>query len=197
MFLLLTACFGGIRSWPVITGQVLEVGTNKPIQGAIVVSLWSGEKSKTFADFQSVCYHVESTTTDKNGRYEIPVWIEDLSHFNITDKRYSVDVFKSGYQEDESTMLSDNQNNSLYFLKPKGTRKEYFKYLRWFRISCRKAGESNKNLYALNKALYSEAKKFAKSKEEQKVVNSLLWSLENIEYGYDEAERRYYKREKK
>lgn len=52
---------------------VLDEDTHQPIKGAIVVARWVGTIS-ALVDSQTTCYHVESTTTDAQGRYQLPAW---------------------------------------------------------------------------------------------------------------------------
>lgn len=56
-----------------VEGQILEVETNKSAAGAIVVIGWVGDLS-AFAESQTVCVHVLSTTTDAEGHYRFPSW---------------------------------------------------------------------------------------------------------------------------
>src|SRR3989344_7252350 len=52
-----------------VQGQVLEEGTNKPIANALVVGRWMGTVTHGIVESRTVCYHVESTTTDAEGRF--------------------------------------------------------------------------------------------------------------------------------
>lgn len=83
-------------SGDVLEGSVLEQGTNKPIPGAIVVARWKGTVGG-LGHSQTMCFHVETTTTDAQGRYRIPPWQKPYEA-GIYDPSSVVSVYKPGYE---------------------------------------------------------------------------------------------------
>src|SRR5687767_5886900 len=67
-----------------IEGKVLEEGTDKPIEGAIVVVRWSGALS-AFVESRPVCVHVDTVTTDAQGRYRFSSWRKSWEGGVVTD----------------------------------------------------------------------------------------------------------------
>ncbi len=191
LLLPLTAC--GLSGGP-LEGRVLEAGTNKPIPGAIVVARWQGTYSQ-IVDSQDVCYHVESTTTDAQGRYQIPAWKEKSKGLMFSAGPWLIDAYKTGYETywpKGYSATEEYKKNIRYLALFKGTREERLKYLQQMNSAtgCGAAGESKKNQKLFAKALYEEALTIANTAEEKKIVDNLLFSLEIIELGYEAAERR-------
>lgn len=75
-------------------GQVIEEGTSKPLPGVIVVAHWLGTVSGFGGHGGTVCRHVETATTDDQGRYRLPRW-EDRGPNLI----YS---YRAGYERSEA-----------------------------------------------------------------------------------------------
>lgn len=174
-----------------VEGKVLEEGTNKPISGAIVVVRWQGYVSIFPAETRNVCVHVASTTTDDQGRYHFPAWHKEAHIKGVKDLKPNVTAHQAGYQ------WSERYAKNVQYLQPSsGGREERLEYLQ--KISratgCHFAGESEKNLLLLRKALYEEAERLAKAKEYQKTLEDLLYSKEIIEFGYEAAQKRHLER---
>lgn len=158
-----------------IEGVVREEGTDKPVPEAIVVVRWQGHLGYT----GTVCYHAETTTTNAEGKYRIPAWSKPSPYGNISDRTWLSWAHKPGYQ-----YARVQRTKRIDILQPFiGGREERLKYLRRANgaTSCGSAGESEKNLYPLRKAIYEEAKQIAKTDFEKYVAagfehyaNSLL-----------------------
>ncbi len=180
LLLALPACAASLSS-KTIEGKVLEEGTNKPIPNAVVVARWQGHVGYT----GTVCYHVEGAISDGNGVYHIPAWKKPSPYGDISHQEHIVTAYKPGYR------LADRYPVNNPLLKPiTGTREERLKVIRTASVSCGSAGQSQKNLLPLAKALYEEALGLAKTEDDKKIVNNLLFSLEIIELGYEAAEQR-------
>ncbi len=159
----LTAC---AYSGGPLEGKVLEEGTNKPISGAIVVARWQGD-AFSFVDSPTVCIHVESTTTDNEGRYHLPAWRAKAEPAGVHNIEPILIAYQPGYGL--PTVPSQKRENVL--LKPfAGTRGERLEYLGRVisSTSCGSAGASYKNLYRLRRAVYEEAIALAQTPEEKK-----------------------------
>ena len=184
----LTAC--GLTGGP-LEGKVLEAGTNKPIPGAIVVVRWTGSLF-AFAESQTKCVHVETATTDAQGHYKIALWVGTFPGL-IQDLRPDVTAYKTGYVRSPEYFKQQSYRKNVELLEVfKGASGERLKQLRQMNSAtgCGAAGESKMNQKLFAKALYEEALTIAKTVEEKKMVDNLLFSLEIIELGYEAAERR-------
>lgn len=175
-----------------IKGQVLEAETNKPIPGAIVVVRWHGTWAPPAGT--SACYHVESAMTDVEGRYKTPAWTGPFKAGLIADY-WEVDVYKPGYEEMKGSHVVQGGKTDISYLAPfKGTREERMRALWSTGIACESAGNSARNLIPLYRALYQEASGISQTKNDRQIVDALLYELEKLELGYEEATKRMLQR---
>ncbi|WP_461573349.1 transthyretin-like family protein [Sulfuricaulis sp.] len=203
LWLPLTAC---AVSGDAIDGQVMKEGTNKPIPGAIVVVRWQGNAGGP-VDSSTICYHVETATTDEQGRFHIKAWktTEEAVGLHTTwyqrlfmgptifDREVMTTAYRPGY-----TFSTKPSEKNTVWLKPfTGTREERFKDLVRVSTSCGSAGESERNLLPLIKALYAEASSIATTAKEKEITDNILMSSEAIEFGWKEAEKRAEERQQR
>ncbi|MCE9551685.1 MAG: hypothetical protein K8R50_11935 [Betaproteobacteria bacterium] len=190
MFVLspLSAC--GLSNGP-IEGQVFEAGTHKPIAGAIVIVRWHGTYSIPFADTSSSCYHVETATTDAQGHFKTPAWTEKSKGFLFSGDYWVINMYKSDYQEyrPPSFINSDEYKKNVRFMEPfKGTREGRLEFLAGQRgKECGPRDAYVKKLLPFYRELYNEAKVNAKTSNDTKIVDSLHYSLDDLELGTNEA----------
>jgi hypothetical protein len=164
------------------TGTVVD-DKGKPIKGAFVTAYWNGDTSIAVQP-HSVCYHLEATTTDENGRFRIPIFSGNLNPF-VGDRQRSIGVFVPGYRE---TYFSDREHYKLKFAPLEGTKSEQFEMVNRYFMG---AGCGNeKAQLPMLKARHVELVKLAESKEEQKICDALLFGIEYIEFGKKIAEER-------
>ena len=194
----LSAC--GLSSGP-IEGHVFEAGTHKPIAGAIVIVRWHGTYSIPFADTRSSCYHVETATTDAQGRFKTPAWTEKSKGFLFSGDYWIDNMYKSGYQEywQPSFINSDEYKKNVRFMEPfKGTREERVEQLKRLNEStgCPDAGESSNHRIPFEGALYDEALSIAVTQQDKRIVEILLFGLESEQFGSMDALRRLDERKK-
>lgn len=154
----LTAC--GLSSEP-IEGRILEAGTKKPLVGAIVVVRWEGTYSQ-IAESKTSCYHVETATTDGEGRYKIPGWWQMPKGPFFSPGAKDITAYKPGYAEHWPAGYdrTEDYKKNIRILEPfKGTSGERLKYLMHLSglASCYGA-KDEKALFPLQKALFDEAK---------------------------------------
>jgi len=90
MALPLSAC---ALSGGAVSGVVKEAGTGHPIVGAIVAVKWH------YYLWHSACLHLQMATTDKNGRYHIPLQTEILFSVRPNIEVASVVAYKEGYRD--------------------------------------------------------------------------------------------------
>lgn len=164
----LTACaISSPHYWPEKTSRVLELGTNKPLKDVYVLARWKGVTG--IVGVRTVCYHVESTKTNEKGEFTIPSYTEGFGSVvrgSIYLSFYSPKHKKAGNQKIDTYY----KHNDYFIEKFTGTSKERFSFItgRGRIPSCHEAGKSLRNTFAVNKAVYEEAKLLAKSKEEKK-----------------------------
>lgn len=193
----LSACATSL-SGRAIDGKVTEEGTNKPISGAIVVARWSGHLA-SWGHGKTVCYHVLSTTSDENGDYRLPTWKKDITEDwqkNIRPETVLIDAYKPSY----GLPTVPSQKREIVLLKPfAGTREERLEYL--VRIlgntSCGAQDKSEENLIPLRRSLYKEAQALARTEDDRKAVEAILYRLEILELGFEEASKRHIDRLKR
>ena len=171
-----------------IDGVVREEGTNKPIPGAIVVVRWQGHLGYT----GTVCYHVETTTTDAEGKYRISAWSKPSPYGNISDRTWLSSAYKPGYQS-----ARVQRTKGVVILQPfAGTREERLRKTAGAAVTCASAGESQKNLLPLYRKLYEETRALAVTKNDKLIVNDLLRQIDLIELPYKEVLKRADERNK-
>lgn len=186
LLLPLAAC--GVSSKP-IEGRVVDAETKKPLAGAIVVARWRGTYS-VLVDTHTECYHVETATTDKDGKYRIAGWWEKPKGPLFSKDSMVLDAYLPGYEKYWPAgygSTEDFKNNVLYLAPFKGTREERLKYLMSMSSTadCYAASDT-KVVFPLQKALYQEAKDSAKSVKDQEAVQwirrkaALSWARSEV-----------------
>lgn len=164
----LTAC---VLSGGPENGKVIDATTNTPVEDAIVVARWIGHLA-TWAHGSTNCYHVESTTTDKNGEFHIPKWEKNYTEDwqkNISPRYVDITAYKPGYQLSPRQIEEQSPPKGIYYIEPfKGSREERLEYLLHLSglVGCRSAGDE-KTLIAVYKSLYDEAKTTATSDDDK------------------------------
>lgn len=177
------------REVPPQTGRVLDEETQQPIEGAIVVLRWQGVGTKAFVDTQTVCYHVESAVTDDQGRYVTMPWTEESRYLDLSMKSILVSAYKAGYRQ----VRMGEGTSALYLKRDKRQAKERLGYLlAWSSyVSCGSSDDQPAKLLRLYDSMYQEAARISgNSIEERKIVNSLHYSRDVFQYGWDAAQKR-------
>lgn len=100
--LFITACLG--TSGGPVDGTVLEEGTGKPISNVIIVAQWLHHQGYS----GTVCYHVETATTDRDGKFHIAEWSNPSDKRRITNPHTAIIVHKIGFEweRQEDTRIS-------------------------------------------------------------------------------------------
>lgn len=192
----LPACAASL-SGKAIEGKVLEEGTHQPIPDALVVARWQGHLA-TFAHGKTVCYHVLSTTTDKQGTYRFPAWKKDITEDwqkNVRPETVLITAHKPGHQW--SSVLSEK--GDVQYLKPstlsRGERLEYLERL-YGSTGCGSGGDSERNAIPFLRKLYDESLSLTQTAEDQRQVESILYGIEKLELGFEPAQKRHLDRVK-
>lgn len=189
IILQITGC--GMVGLPV-TGQVMDAETGKPIEGAIVIARWVGVNFIS----SNVCIHVETAISDEKGKFQIPGWFGG-DGFGISRVTVFTNAYKLGYEEAYGLEIYKGDRKHKGDIKMKifkGNNTHRMEYLRSLTVSCYSGGESEENTLVLRKAIYEEAKDIAITAEDKKNVEWYLRSVEEITYGFEEAEKRYFQR---
>lgn len=172
-----------------IEGRVVEDGTNRAVPGAIVVAFWQGSTFE-LVESHTVCYHVESASTDTQGVYRIPRWSGTTSFF-VSDPQVHVFAYYPGYLWNGRILTGVKDETTFVVKSATGSGAERFKTLsQLFGIfggcSSATAGMSFKALLPLKSEIYKEMKSLAKSPAELMRVKQLR---ESIAYDTVETEQ--------
>jgi hypothetical protein len=168
-----------------LSGRVIEDGSGQPIAGAIVLARWEG-----YVSHGTVCFHVESTITDAEGRYHIPAWKKKHMWGDTDDQRVYVRPHKAGYRWTNTHIKNELRSLAL----DNRTREQRLEYLRTLSPGCGSRDESEKNQLPLLRAVYEEAESIAVTKEDMRTLNGILFELESIELGGKVAQERFLKK---
>jgi hypothetical protein len=160
----LQACSEGLSGGPV-GGAVLEEGTNTPIPGATVVVHWLHHQG----DSGTVCYHVETATTDENGKFHVPQWFDPSDNRTIRSPNTTVTVYKQGYGRRAVTWVKTTKDVVVPSFT--GTRAERLKELLGIASVIGCYGYHNeKVLVPVYKALHDEAKGIASTEKDRNAL---------------------------
>jgi len=175
-----------------IKGKLLEQGTNKPIPGGIVLVRWYGHVSSgsIFVEARTLCYHVETSTTDEQGRYQTKAWRQpQKKDYTVKFDYIGVQGFKRGYQLPYGKPQVEGKT---YLVPFNGTRKERLENLKLqARAGCEGPKDNLKKLIPLYRALYEEAKSIAITTDDKEIVKSLHYDLDSLELGEAEADKKW------
>jgi len=167
-------------------GTVIDKATGKPIAGAIVATSWTGYASM-IVQTQHVCYDLEVTATDEQGRFTVSTFGKFRPF--LQNKNRGTSVFVPGYEIDP---MSHELNFSM--VPRQGTKSEQFKTVNRYERHAGCPDYKQKTLPYL-KAIYKELKPLATTKKEIDTADSVLWSVEIVEFGQKIANENSYKRE--
>ena len=184
--LALTGC--GMHGWGK-SGKIIDASTGKPLPGVTVVALWEGDKT-SLVDSQTICLYARTTTTDSKGRYKIWGWFGLPHLLLVSGPQLSLRAYKRGYGPIPHVPESEK-------LRPyTGSQAERLQYLRGLSRStgCFEAGYARKNLLPFVKAVYAEARGLAKTSEGLGLIESLRFRADDIQYGYNAAQKRQIER---
>jgi hypothetical protein len=168
-----------------IEGRVLDESTGQPVAGAIVVTTWNASDWSGLAVTRRVCYHVETATSDANGKFRIPAWSDGLSARGLFmhDHVVAAEAYKAGYVRPKT--ITDKPE--IVWVAPfKGTKDEYFDYLEVVAGSnnCSGGGESRRTLYRLYEPLAGEAKSIAESREQNRLAKKFIFFANDVLVDY-------------
>jgi len=182
-----------------VDGQVLEEGTNRPIAGATVVAQWIGQVP-VFVDSQRACVQVDTATTDAEGKYRFSGWVRAPGSAPlVTGLHVQREAYKVGFEY--SANLSQDEK-IIYMAKMSSTPAQRIEFLANLSklIDCNENDKDKPGLLALHRQIYQEAKDqqiYREAKERLRsmrdlvLVESTLYDLEKLEFGFEAAEKRH------
>ncbi len=178
---------------PPVKGTVMEEGTGRPVEGAIVVVRWVHYGSAGLVDSRTSCRHVETATTDAQGRFEVP-GRSTFSLFGETVHYFT--PYKAGYEEVPLAAARPKSAEENIVMRPfRGTRGERMDQLsRFTGMQCGHWENYSRSLLPLYRLVVAEAMSVATTIEEKRAAVSLQRELEEMELGQDEAWRNWRKR---
>lgn len=157
-----------------LSGVVIDKATGEPIEGAIVVAQWQGDGFHP-VDSRTVCFHVESATTDQDGKFNITA-IPPTPVAVMNASAYVAGVYKEGYREvsykdTKEPGFKKAPRGVVHLIPFTGSREERFEYLKRVRVGCSGAGKGEKSLFKFHKEIYEEMKRLAVTGKEIKYVS--------------------------
>jgi hypothetical protein len=164
------------------TGTVVD-DKGKPIKGAQIIAYWNGNAG-FFVQPTTQCYHLESTESDENGHFSVSTFSGGLNPFML-DRERSIGVFVPGY---ELKISSNYEDLKFVAGAPTGSKKEQFEKVNR-RFKGGGCGNEKARLPFI-KAIHAELLKLAETKEEKEICDSLFFSIESAEFGYESALKR-------
>jgi hypothetical protein len=189
----LTACATSVGSN--VSGRVIDAETNQPLPNVAVAIKWEGPLV-VFPDSQITCVGVDSELTDADGQYRFWPWIKPTNPL-IGRIEHHIAFHKYGYERKKFKPFRIITKKEQHKMVPfNGSIEERMKQLMLLSsyTSCYGHGEEKTLLFL--RSLYAEANEIATNKDDLYFVNVLLKEIEAIEFGEDEANRRWGARQK-
>jgi len=199
VLILISLLAGCVSSGGYIRGHVVDADTREPIQDAHVAITWDGDELASVVDTMTVCIRADETLTDSNGNFRFWPWVQWDGILPKIDVHYSnIIVYKAGYfdmhyydllQKTTIRRRVGEPHMLRQFEKGDLSRREYMDYLlqvsNWANCETDEA-----NLVPINRAVYTEAERFAQTNDEKEIADKIHYILEVNELGYDEASKR-------
>ena len=196
--LCLTACIPTryfVKPEPV-EGVITNYETGEPIPDAFVVARWTGTSGGLGHGGGAICFHVEVTKTDAEGRYFIPPPEIESDYPKYREPRILVLAYKPGYRRPYWVNNVPSPTDQLHETdETSAVRMDYLHDVDK-NTSCSQAGKSRNNLLPLYEALYADATQAVKTKEDKKYTYYFLENVESLVVGDSEAYDRYIERVK-
>jgi hypothetical protein len=172
-----------------VDGVVIDATTSKPIPGAFVIAQWIRHGSGAGVDSRITCPHVEVVQADSNGRFQIPE--ANLTPLGSVER--DVYAYGAGY---EWTYNEAGGDKTLLMRPFKGTVSQRLEsLLNMARLECGDIAHYRRVVLPFYKALYQEASRLTPEGANHKVAQSLRYTADKLELGYEAAVERLQKGE--
>ena len=180
---LTAACgiFPHLLSGKRVSGEIVDAITGKPIPGAFVSFFWeSGIVPSGFTGHNSrtICYHVASAITDGEGRFQVAPW-RKWSRYDVEVTDPLAIVYAADYVPMQVVLNVGRGKPPIerlterYSLTPfRGSVDQRMRMLFWGLANhdCFYGGDSQKSLYPMLRAIYNEARRIARTKDDHDTV---------------------------
>jgi len=177
-----------------VEGVITDYETGDPIPDAFVVARWTGTSGGLGHGGGAICFHVEVTKTDAEGRYFIPPPEIESDYPKYREPDILITAYKPGYRRPHEFDYKLSPGDQLH--ETDETSAERMDYLSDVirDTSCPQAGESRKNKLPLYEAIYADSVQATRTKEDKKYSYYLLREVESITLEGNEFLNRYYER---
>lgn len=91
---------------PEFKGTVVDIDTDKPIEGAIVVAFYKKKTLNPPVEAYTSTFHVQEALTDKNGNFRISSYTTFINPFSIDDEVDFI-ILKPGYAWETSVPIEE------------------------------------------------------------------------------------------
>jgi hypothetical protein len=154
----------------------------KPIKGAHVITYWQGNAG-LFVQPHTKCYKLEATTSDENGRFSVSIYSGTLDPFK-TNRLRSTYVFAPGYYTSPLSNSDDLKFVLAAFAKTETLSEQFDLQNHESLRGGTGAGCGNQKIrLPYLKSAHMELTRLAKTRAEFERCNSLLFTIEYIEFG--------------
>jgi hypothetical protein len=168
-------------------GIVIDKTTGRPIPNEIVVARWEGSVG-VMVESRSICYKFEVARADDQGRFFISPVSGNVNPL-VTGRMQEIEALAHGYK---MSPAYDGSSSEILMEPMTGTPSEQFKALT--RSSAMGCDGDKKALLPYLKALHQYKAELATTRQEKLEASSLLYQIELLELGKQEAWRRDEKR---
>jgi hypothetical protein len=167
------------------SGQVLDAETKKPLAGVYMWAVWgAGVWNPVIA--QSKCYAFAMTQTDENGKFKLRDFSWNFEPW-LEGRRRGVGYYLPGYELVEN---GDTDPPIVYMRRYSEPTLKRLQRLRGIVAEDCMAASERKILLPLYKARYDEAKAIAVTAEEKLITSYFKNSVDWLELGEKEFNRR-------
>lgn len=167
----LATCLPFARFGRPISGVVVEAQTGRPLQNATVIAVWNGRVG--WIHGMKTCYHVETATSDADGRFSMRTWFSGFS-FPVGERSIVIRAVMPGYY---LPAAEPQRDDIVYVSKFSGSAQSYFDELQFvYELGdCRNA-DLNGELGELYSIVAKDAAPKAETEEQMRRVQFLVES---------------------
>jgi len=166
-------------------GKVIDGSTGKPLAGVYVIGAWV-VSSGIGVVAKSGCGSLEVTRTDEQGRFTLSNWSGRILPHLFGDETLNDYYYLRGYRWEkgyspigENVVLVPDKRSAL-------DRIGYISELTGD-ADCGPVEERVKKALPLYRVMYEEAAALASSKEDRRVLGTISFKIEILEFGYQRA----------
>jgi hypothetical protein len=191
--LALGACVGMVQlSAPCqgLEGLIVDGSTGKPLAGVYVIGAWWTSKPMAVVS-KSGCGKIEVSQSDERGRFALSKWSGSiLAHFFGTEN-LNVYYYARGYRWDKGLEMVGETIVLVPDTRPPLERLGHLSEL-IAKSDCGSRRDRIKYALPIYRLMYSEGEAIASqsNRQERIALSNLLFSMEVLEFGYQQALKR-------